>query len=87
MKKQEEVDANSVYYVVEDHETRKQKRILVFFCLIHIQRSHTPRLSERDRAGLKRGFDEGVCTEQIFTKILIKPIRPNIPNTKAHQYS
>ncbi len=63
-----------------------RKRILVF-CLIYIQRSHTPRLSERDRAGLKRGFDEGVCTEQIFTKILIKPIRPNIPNTNAHQYS
>jgi hypothetical protein len=86
MKKQKEVDENSVYHVIEDHETRKQKRIFVF-CLIHIQRSHTPRLSERDRAGLKRGFDEGVCTEQIFTKILIKPIRPNIPNTKAHQYS
>jgi hypothetical protein len=56
MKKQ--VDENDVYHVVEDHETKKQ--IDHPFFNIHVKRSHTPRLSDKDRAGLKRGFDDGV---------------------------
>lgn len=47
----------------------------------------TPRFNDRVRAGFNLGLEEGVCTEQILTKILIQPMRPRIPNANAHQYS
>ena len=78
------------FHVDVDHETRMiRSHQLVKICLFDVLSRHelTPRFSDKVRAGFNRGLEEGVCTEQIFTKILMQPIRPRIPKAKAHQYS